>query len=84
MEVNQVKKIIEVLLFITDNPIPLEKLKNVLGEAADGKDVEKLIKDMDHKVYEQVCNVAQLPGIVISFFISLPPGSDVVYWHYIL
>jgi tRNA-splicing ligase RtcB len=25
---------------------------------------ESLIRDMDHKVYEQVCNVAMLPGIV--------------------
>jgi len=25
---------------------------------------EALIRDMDHKVYEQVCNVAMLPGIV--------------------
>ncbi len=30
---------------------------------------EPLIRDMDHKVYEQACNVAMLPGIVQAVYV---------------
>ncbi|MDH3609146.1 MAG: RtcB family protein, partial [Gammaproteobacteria bacterium] len=38
---------------------------------------EKLIKDMDHKVYEQVTNVATLPGIVEASY-AMPDA----HWGY--
>src|SRR5512134_3489215 len=38
---------------------------------------EALIRDMDHKVYEQVCNVATLPGIVAASF-AMPDA----HWGY--
>ena len=38
---------------------------------------EGLIRDMDHKVYEQICNVATLPGIVGAAF-AMPDA----HWGY--
>ena len=38
---------------------------------------EPLIRDMDHKVYEQVCNVAALPGIVRASY-AMPDA----HWGY--
>src|SRR5512135_2095303 len=38
---------------------------------------EALVRDMDHKVYEQVCNVATLPGIVRGSYV-MPDG----HWGY--
>lgn len=37
----------------------------------------RLLEDMDHKVYEQVCNVAKLPGIVTASF-AMPDA----HWGY--
>lgn len=37
----------------------------------------KLIQEMDHKVYEQVCNVARLPGIVCASY-AMPDA----HWGY--
>src|SRR5690606_19278333 len=38
---------------------------------------EALVRDMDHKVYEQVCNVATLPGIVRASY-AMPDA----HWGY--
>ena len=38
---------------------------------------EPLIRDMDHKVYEQICNVATLPGIVQNAY-AMPDA----HWGY--
>jgi len=38
---------------------------------------ESLIRDMDHKVYEQICNVASLPGIVQAAY-AMPDA----HWGY--
>jgi tRNA-splicing ligase RtcB len=38
---------------------------------------EQLIRDMDHKVYEQICNVATLPGIVQNAY-AMPDA----HWGY--
>ena len=38
---------------------------------------ESLIRDMDHKVYEQICNVATLPGIVQAAY-AMPDA----HWGY--
>ena len=38
---------------------------------------EALIRDMDHKVYEQACNVAMLPGIVKASY-AMPDA----HWGY--
>jgi tRNA-splicing ligase RtcB len=38
---------------------------------------EQLIRDMDHKVYEQLCNVAMLPGIVQAAY-AMPDA----HWGY--
>src|SRR5690606_24547809 len=38
---------------------------------------EALVRDMDHKVYEQVCNVASLPGIVRASY-AMPDA----HWGY--
>ena len=38
---------------------------------------ESLIRDMDHKVYEQICNVAMLPGIVQAAY-AMPDA----HWGY--
>jgi tRNA-splicing ligase RtcB len=38
---------------------------------------ESLLRDMDHKVYEQVCNVAMLPGIVQASY-AMPDA----HWGY--
>ena len=47
METTQVKRIIEALLFITDTPVSTETIISVLGEAADGQDVDGLIKEIE-------------------------------------
>ena len=38
---------------------------------------EQLVRDMDHKVYEQLCNVATLPGIVKAAY-AMPDA----HWGY--
>ena len=38
---------------------------------------ESLMRDMDHKVYEQICNVATLPGIVTAAY-AMPDA----HWGY--
>jgi segregation and condensation protein B len=46
MEEQEIKRIIEALLFITDQPVPVPVIKDILGETAEGRDIEKLIKDI--------------------------------------
>jgi len=46
METDQVKKIVEALLFATDQPLPVPVIKNILGELQEGQDLEKIIADI--------------------------------------
>ncbi|MCB4790565.1 MAG: SMC-Scp complex subunit ScpB [Elusimicrobia bacterium] len=46
MEPNQVRDIIEALIFISDNPVSLSQLKEVLGKEAQGHDLEQLVRDI--------------------------------------
>src|SRR3989339_1895612 len=46
METDQVKKIVEALLFATDQPLPVSVIKNILGELQEGQDIEKMITEI--------------------------------------
>lgn len=46
METEQVRKIVEALLFVTDQPLPVYIIKGILGELAEGQDLEKLISEI--------------------------------------
>ncbi len=46
METSDVKRIIETLLFVTDQPLTLQIIKSILGSAAEGADIEQLIKEI--------------------------------------
>jgi len=46
METADIKKIIEVLLFVTDQPLPEAAIRYVLGELATGRDIEQLVKEL--------------------------------------
>lgn len=51
METNQVKQIIEALLFITDTPLSVEMIGDILGETGVGHNIEDLVKELG-KDYE--------------------------------
>jgi segregation and condensation protein B len=54
MEAKQVKDIIEVLIFISDNPVSLSQLREALGkEAAEGHDLEQLIRDIGEEYVQR-------------------------------
>lgn len=53
MEQNQVKQIIEALLFITDSPLSENMITDVLGETGVGHNVEQLIKDIGREYDER-------------------------------
>ena len=44
MEISEIKRIVEAMLFVADQPVSAAMIKSVLGEAAEGYDVEDLIK----------------------------------------
>jgi segregation and condensation protein B len=46
METNQVKQIIEALLFITDTPLSVESVSDILGETGVGHNVEQLLQEL--------------------------------------
>lgn len=46
METADIKKIIEVLLFVTEQPLPEAALRFVLGELAAGQNLEQLVKEI--------------------------------------
>jgi segregation and condensation protein B len=46
MEIQEIKNIVESLLFITDKPLAVEQIKEILGEYADDCDLEQVLKDI--------------------------------------
>ncbi|MFH1368830.1 MAG: SMC-Scp complex subunit ScpB [Elusimicrobiota bacterium] len=52
MEQNQVKQIIEALLFITDTPLSVEMISDVLGETGVGHNIEQMVQDIG-KEYDE-------------------------------
>jgi len=52
MEKNQVKQIIEALIFITDTPLSVQTISDILGETGLGHNVETLVQDIG-KEYEE-------------------------------
>lgn len=46
MEQNQVRQIIEALLFITDTPLSLDMMNDVLGETGVGHNIGQLVKEI--------------------------------------
>ena len=46
MEITEVKKIVEALIFAADHPLPEYMISNILGSAAGDADFGKLIKDI--------------------------------------
>jgi len=53
MEKNDVKKIIEALLFVADQSLPLVAMKDALGEAASGHDLETLVQELGEDLKER-------------------------------
>ncbi|MCK9582039.1 MAG: SMC-Scp complex subunit ScpB [Endomicrobiales bacterium] len=53
MEKNDVKKIIEALLFVADQSLPLVAMKDALGEAAQGHDLETLVQELSENLKER-------------------------------
>jgi segregation and condensation protein B len=49
MESAEIKKIIEALLFVADVPVPIPAFKSVLGEIAQGIDLEQLLKEIEEE-----------------------------------
>jgi len=53
MEKNDVKKIIEALLFVADQSLPLVAMKDALGEAAQGHDLDALVQELGMDLKER-------------------------------
>ncbi|MBN1823668.1 MAG: SMC-Scp complex subunit ScpB [Endomicrobiales bacterium] len=53
METQEVKKIVEALLFLTDQPISVSVIKAVLGEAAKDQNLEEIISQIDAEYRER-------------------------------
>jgi len=53
MEKNDVKKIIEALLFVADQSLPLVAMKDALGEAAQGHDLETVVQELGEDLKER-------------------------------
>jgi segregation and condensation protein B len=49
MEINEIKKIIEALLFASDQPINMNTLRNILGDQIKDIDVKSLIKEIEEE-----------------------------------
>jgi segregation and condensation protein B len=49
---NEIKKIIEALIFITDHPIPSSEIKKLLEKEAEGTDIDQIIRDIGEE-YKQ-------------------------------
>jgi segregation and condensation protein B len=59
MEINQVKKIIEALLFVTDHPLSTQAIKDILSETGKGYDIEALVKEIS-KEYDENASPMEL------------------------
>src|SRR3989339_1104473 len=46
MESGEIKRTIEALLFITDQPLPTVVIKDTLGDALQDQDAEQLVKEL--------------------------------------
>ncbi|HBU70009.1 MAG TPA: SMC-Scp complex subunit ScpB [Elusimicrobia bacterium] len=46
MESNQVKQIVESLLFMSDRALSIKNIKSILGDVSEGHDIEQLIKEI--------------------------------------
>ena len=53
MEAKQVRDIIEVLIFISDNPVSISQLREALGKEAEGHDLEQLIRDIGEEYVQR-------------------------------